>query len=61
MKNIDENFINEHAIKAIDEVLGIPFEYADTERDSDNLRQITLGAIRGILDFADHLKEALGK
>ncbi len=56
---IDENCINEKAIQAIDELIGLPYEYCDENDGSDHLRLITIGAIRGVLDLANLLKGAL--
>ena len=56
---IDENCINEKAVQAIDELVALPFEYSDENEESDHLRLVTIGAIRGVLDLSNLLKGAL--
>lgn len=51
--------INYNALRLIDEVVGLPFEYADEGNDADHQRILTIGIIRGILDMAKAMKEVI--
>lgn len=58
MKITYEN-INYYALRLIDEVVGLPFEYADEGNDADHQRILTIGIVRGILDMAKAMREVL--
>lgn len=54
---IDEECINHNLVRVIDDIIGCPYEYGDG--DSDHMRIMTLGAIRGELDLAEELKKVV--
>lgn len=56
---INHENIEYNTVRLIKEIVGIPFEYSQQSDDSDHLRLITLGYIRGVLDMADTMKEVL--
>lgn len=56
---IDEGCINHNVTKLIDEELGSPWEYAEQADDADHTRLLMLGYIRGVLSFAECMKEVL--
>lgn len=55
---ITEDCINHNALRLIDENT-MPFEFADETDLEDHQRLVTLGYIRGVLDFAKTMKEVL--
>ena len=56
---IDEACINHNAVRLINEIVGIPYEYGDQDESTDHLRLLTLGAVRGVLDMAETMKKVL--
>lgn len=56
---IDEACIDHNAVKLINEIVGIPYEYGDQDETTDHLRLLTLGTVRGVLDMAAAMKKAL--
>ena len=52
--NIDYN-----VARLIDKELGSPWEYAEQREDADHCRILMLGYIRGVLSFAECMKEVL--
>lgn len=54
-----ENYINHTALRLINEIVGIPYEYGDQDESADHLRLMTIGAVRGVLDMAEAMKEVL--
>lgn len=56
---IDESCINHNALRIINDIVGAPFEYSDQDETADHSRLITIGAIRGVLDMAEAMKEVL--
>ena len=56
---IDEACINHNAVRLINEIVGIPYEYGDQDESTDHLRLLTLGAVRGVLDMAEAMKKVL--
>lgn len=56
---IDEECINHNALRLIKEIVGLPFEYNDQNDDSDHMRLVTIGFVRGVIELADALKEAV--
>ena len=58
---IDEACINYNAVRLINEIMGNPYEYGDQDESTDHLRLLTLGAVRGVLDMAEAMKEVLSE
>ena len=56
---IDEGCINHNALRLIDEIIDSPYEYSEENPDSDHMRLLVLGEIRGIIQMADAMKEVL--
>lgn len=56
---INKDNINYYAEKLIDEYIDDPFLYAENDVENDNKRLLMLGYVRGVLDFAKCMKEAL--
>lgn len=56
---ITEDNIDYNVSRLIDKALGSPWEYAEQAEDSDHCRLLMLGYIRGMLDFAECMKEVL--
>ena len=56
---ITEDSINHNLALLIEEMVGLPFEYADQEDFADHQRLVTLGYVKGAMDFANRLKEVL--
>lgn len=56
---IDEECINHNVARMLDVEIGSPYEYAEDSKDGDHVRLMTLGYIRGVLDFAGCMKEVL--
>ena len=57
---IDENIINEKALKLIDENVGYNLMYdASVDLKETELATTTLGIVRGILDMAEAMKGEL--
>ena len=57
---IDVATIEHCALEAIAEQIGNPWEYCTTgEHEADGMRLVALGAVAGILNFVDELKETL--
>ena len=56
---IDEACINHNAVKLINEIVGIPYEYGDQDESTDHLRLLTLGEVRGVLEMTEAMKKAL--
>lgn len=57
---IDESSINHNAIRVINEIIGIPYEYCEkSNNDSDGMRLLSLGGIYGVIMLADELKKLL--
>lgn len=56
---IDESCINHNALRLIDEAIDSPFEYCEEKPDSDHMRLLVLGEIRGIIQMANAMKEVL--
>ncbi len=54
---IDESSINHNAIRLIDELTEIVYECA--KKDDEQLRALTLGNIRGVIEMAMAMKEVL--
>lgn len=54
-----EAYINQTALRLINEIVGSPFEYGDQDETADHFRLMTLGAVRGVLDMAEAMKEVL--
>ena len=54
---IDVAAIEHCALEAISEQIGNPWEYCEKEDSADGMRLVALGAVAGILEFADRLKE----
>lgn len=51
--------IDYNAQRLIDEVVALPFEYADECNDADHQRILTIGIIRGILDMAKVMRQVI--
>lgn len=58
---IDEACINHTALRLINEIVGIPYEYGDQDETADHCRLMTIGAVRGVLDMAAAMKEVLSE
>lgn len=58
---IDEAYIDHNALRIINDIVGIPYEYGDQDESTDHLRLLTLGAVRGVLDMAEAMKEVLSE
>lgn len=56
---IDEGCIDHNVVRMVDEMTSSLYEFADATENDDHVRIATLGAIRGICDFAHDLKEVL--
>lgn len=56
---ITEDSINHNLALLIEEMVGLPFEYSEGTDDADHQRLITLGYVKGAIDFANRLKEVL--
>ena len=56
---IDEACINHNALRLINEIVGSPYEYGDQDETADHFRLMTLGAVRGVLDMTEAMKEVL--
>ena len=56
---IDAGQIDYSALRTIENIIGCPYDYANGDNDQDNQRLLTLGAIRGVLDLANELKEVV--
>ena len=56
---IDESCINHNLARVIENIVGFPFEYSDEACDADHQRLITLGYVKGAIDFANKMKEVL--
>lgn len=56
---ITEDSINHNLAQIIEDYVGSPFEYADQEDYADHQRLVTLGYVKGAIDFANRLKEVL--
>lgn len=58
---IDEACIDHNAVRLINEIVGIPYEYGDQDESTDHLRLLTIGTVRGVLDMAEAMKEVLSE
>ena len=58
---IDEACINHNAVRLINEIVGIPYEYGDQDESADHCRLLTLGEVRGVLEMAEAMKEVLSE
>ena len=56
---ITEESINHNLARTIEDMVGFPFEYSEETDDADHQRLITLGYVKGAMDFANRLKEVL--
>lgn len=56
---ITEDNIDYNVGRLIDKELGSPWEYAEQSDDADHQRLLALGYVRGLLDFAQCMKEVL--
>ena len=56
---INEENIDHNVSRMIDDYVAFPFEYSEQNDDADHMRLVTLGYIRGVLDFAKTMKEVL--
>ena len=56
---IDEGCIDHNAVQLINEIVGSPYEYGDQDETDDHCRLMTIGAVRGVLDMAEAMKEVL--
>lgn len=56
---IDEACVNHNALRIINDIVGIPYEYGDQDENADHYRLMTIGAVRGVLDMAEAMKEVL--
>lgn len=55
----NESQIDECAMQAISDIIGNVYEYSDDDKDTDNMRLITLGEVTGIVKLAESLKAAV--
>ena len=51
--------IDRIATATISDIIGNPFEYCDAENSADGMRIATLGAIYGVILYADELRKAV--
>ena len=58
---IDEAYINHTALRLINEIVGIPYEYGDQDESTDHLRLLTLGEVRGVLEMTEAMKKVLSE
>lgn len=56
---IDESCINHNVVGIISDAVDVPERYSSEDDNSDHIRLITLGYIRGVIDLANVLKEVL--
>lgn len=56
---IDEACINHNVVRLVDEMTSSMYEFAEQTDTDDHVRIATLGAIRGVCDLANALKEVL--
>ena len=56
---INEDNIDYNLQRLLDEYVASPFEYAEQSDDADHQRLLTLGYVRGAIDFANELKKVL--
>ena len=49
------NFVRAKALEEIEAVLGLPYEYANSDDEGDHLRIMTIGHVWGIVTFAKEL------
>lgn len=56
---IDEACINHNVTRMLKDVIDTPWEYSEDDAGMDHIRLVTLGYVKGILDFAETLKEVL--
>lgn len=57
---IDVATIEHCALETISDFVGSPYEYCDGEEEqAKNIMKLTLGAVAGVLQFADNLKKEL--
>ena len=56
---IDESCINHNALRIINDIVAYPYEYGEQNEDADHCRLLTIGAVRGVLDMAEAMKEVL--
>ena len=59
VSDINVDNINSTVLQLIDDNVVSPWEYCDPTEESDHIRLVTLGYIRGALDLADELKKFL--
>lgn len=56
---ITEESINHNLAQIIEDMVGVPFKYADQEDYADHQRLVTLGCVKGAMDLANRLKAVL--
>ena len=56
---IDEGCIDHNALRIINDIVGSPYEYGGQDETADHCRLMTIGAVRGVLDMAEAMKEVL--
>lgn len=56
---IDEACINHNALRLINKIVGIPYEYGDQDESADHCRLMTLGEVSGVLEMAEAMKKVL--
>lgn len=58
---IDEAYIDHNALRIINDIVGIPYEYGDQDESTDHCRLLTLGAVRGVLDMVEAMKKVMSE
>lgn len=56
---ITEDCINHNVERMINEIISDPYEYSEQSEQADRVRLMTLGHIKGILEFAEAMKVVL--